>query len=370
MLRRLIILALIVTALAPVWAAKLVIGADLELTGAIATIGTSGKEGIQLAVEEQNRKGGVLGQPIELVILDNKSDSTEAANQATKLILQKRVAAILGPMTSSNCKAAGPIAQSKGVVLFSPSATNPAVTQIGTNIFRACFLDSYQGTTIAKFAAGTLKAKRMAILVENGNDYAKGLADFTKTAFIAAKGTVVAHEFYAKGEKDFSSVLTKIKAQKPDVIVVPAYYDTVAQCVKQARAMGITVPMMGGDGWDSPKLAQIAGAKNLTNTYFTNHYTSLDPAPAVQAFVKAYQAKFGHTPDTLAALGYDAAYALFDAVKRANSVEPMKIRAALAATKNFKGITGTITMGKDRNPIKSIMIIEMKNGKQALKTKM
>jgi len=349
---------------------KIVIGADLELTGAVATIGTSGMEGIQLAVEEQNRKGGLLGLSIELVVLDNKSNSTEAANQASKLITVKNAVAILGPMISSDCKAAAPIAQDEEVVLFSPSATNPAVTTIGPYIFRACFLDSFQGQTIAEFAAKQLKTKRMAILVENGNDYAKGLADYTKTAFTKAGGAVVAVEYFAKGEKDFSSLLTKIKSVKPDVIVVPSYYDTVALCVKQTREMGMKVPMMGGDGWDSPKMQEIAGAKNLNNTFYTNHYTSLDPVPKVQNFVKAYRARYHKMPDTLAALGYDTGYVLFDAIKRARSADKAQIRAALAVTANFQGVTGSITMGKDRNPIKSISVLELKDGKQTLRLKL
>jgi len=365
----LLLLALLVVC--PVLAAsqQVVIGADLEISGAVATLGKSAMEGMQLATDQQNARGGVLGQHIELVVLDNRSEVTETANQATRLIAEKRVVAIIGPVTSGNCKAAGPIAQGRQVVLFTPSATNPTVTNIGSYIFRACFLDSYQGETIAKFAALYLNKRHMAILVENGNDYARGLAVFTASTFKQLGGQVVAQEFYAKGEKDFSSALTKIKTLQPDIIVLPNYYDTVGLCIKQAREMGIKVAMIGGDGWDSPLLLQTAGAKNLNNTFFTNHYTPLDPTPLVQTFVKQYQARYHKTPDTLAALGYDSALILFDAIRRAKSIERTAIRNALASTVNFKGVTGTVTMGKDRNPIKSISVLELKDGKQLLRMK-
>jgi len=345
------------------------IGANMELTGSIATLGGGAKEGVLLAAEQRNAKGGVLGKQLEIIVLDNKSDATEAANQTTKLI-EKGVVAVLGPVTSGNCKAAAPIAQDEGVVLLSPTATNPDVTKIGDYIFRACFLDSYQGEAIARFAGGTLKARRMAVLVENGNDYARGLGEFAAKTFTAGGGTVVATEFYAKGEKDFASLLTKVKAKKPDVIVLPSYYDTVALCVKQAREMGITAPMMGGDGWDSPKLAEIAGKEALNNTYFTNHYSPEDVSPVVQNFVKSFKAKYGKVPDALAALGYDAALMLFDAIERAGAADSKKIRDTLAETKDFQGVSGTISMGKDRNPIKSISILALVDGKQTLKEKL
>lgn len=350
-------------------AGKIVIGANMELTGPIASLGQGTKEGILLAAEQQNKKGGLLGKQIDIIVLDNKSDATEAANQTVKLIAEHRVCTVLGPVTSGNCKAAAPIAQRMNVLLFTPTATNPDVTKIGNNIFRACFLDSYQGQAIAQFAAKTLKAKKMAVLMENGNDYARGLGDFAGNTFKKLGGQVVAREFYAKSEKDFSSLLTKIKAKKPDVIVLPSYYDTVALCIKQAREMGITAAMLGGDGWDSPQLTKIAGAKNLNNAFFTNHYSPLDKSPIVQNFVKAYQAKYKKTPDALAALGYDTALMLFDAINRAKSDKSDKIRDALAVTKNFQGVSGTISMGKDRNPIKSISILALVNGKQVLKQK-
>jgi len=304
------------------------------------------------------------------VVLDNKSDPVEAANQAEKLITEQHVLAILGPVTSGNSKAAAPIAQDGGVVLFTPTATNPAVTPIGTFIFRACFLDSFQGQTLARFAHKQLKASRMAVLVENGNDYAKGLGEFTAGEFSKLGGQVVSQEYYSKDEKDFTPILTKIKSAQPDVIIVPAYYETVGLCIKQAREMGYTVPILGGDGWDSPKLVEIAGAKNLNNTYFTNHYSSQDPATEVQTFVHKYQAQYHKIPDTFAALGYDTAGILFDAIRRANAMDSEKIRAALAQTKDFHGVTGAITMGADRNPIKSISVLALKDGQQRLVVKM
>ena len=349
------------------------IGVLNEMTGGNATMGTSSANGAKMAIKEANAKGGVLGKQIQAVVADNKSEPSESANAMTKLATQDKVVAITGMFASSNAIAASSVAESTKVPFLAVGATNPKVTvdektnKVKDYTFRVCFIDPFQGTVGANFVLNTLNLKKAVLLVDNSSDYSKGLAAFFKDAFTKGGGAVVAEEAYLQKDQDFKTILTKVKAMNADVIYVPGYYEEVGKIVKQAREMGITVPMIGGDGWDSPKLVEIGTPAALNNTYFTNHYSVDDTSAASQAFVEAYKKEYGQAPDALAVLGYDAANVLIDAIKRANSTEPAKIREALAATKDFMTVTGSTTLNATHDAVKSAVIIEMKDGKQMFK---
>jgi branched-chain amino acid transport system substrate-binding protein len=349
------------------------IGVLNEMTGGNATMGTSSANGAKMAIKEANAKGGVLGKQIQAVVADNKSEPSEAANAMTKLATQDKVVAITGMFASSNAIAASSVAESTKVPFLAVGATNPKVTvdektnKVKDYTFRVCFIDPFQGTVGANFVLNTLNLKKAVFLVDNSSDYSKGLAAFFKDAFTKGGGTVIAEEAYLQKDQDFKTILTKVKALNAEVIYVPGYYEEVGKIVKQAREMGITVPIIGGDGWDSPKLVEIGTPAALNNTYFTNHYSVDDTSAASQAFVEAYKKEYGQAPDALAVLGYDAANVLIDAIKRANSTEPAKIREALAATKDFMTVTGSTTLNATHDAVKSAVIIEMKDGKQMFK---
>jgi branched-chain amino acid transport system substrate-binding protein len=349
------------------------IGLLNELTGSNATYGTSTANGAKLAIKEANAKGGVLGKQIKAVSTDNKSEPSESANAMTKLVSQDQVVAVTGVFASSNAIAASSVAEASKVPFLAVGATNPKVTvdeksgKIKDYTFRVCFIDPFQGTVAANFVLNTLKLHKAAILVDNSSDYSKGLSTFFKDAFTKSGGTVLTEAAYLQKDQDFKSILTTVKALNPEIIYVPGYYEEVGKIVKQARELGITVPIVGGDGWDSPKLAEIATAAALNNTYFTNHYSIDDPSSVAQTFVQAYKAEYGQMPDAMAVLGYDAANLLIDAIKRANSTEPKKIQAALAETKDFTAITGSTTLDANHDAVKSAVIIEMKDGKQVYK---
>lgn len=349
------------------------IGGNLELTGGIATFGQSTANGIKLAMKEMNAAGGVLGKQLTFISADNKSEPSESTNAITKLITQDKVVAVLGAVASSNTLAASQVAQDNKVPFVSTSSTNPKVTVDGGKVkdyaFRVCFIDPFQGTVMANFAAKSLKAKTAAIYIDNSSDYSKGLAQFFEEAFVKNGGKIVAKEAFLQKDQDFKATLTKIKATNPEVIFIPGYYEEVGKIVKQARELGITVPLLGGDGWDSPKLVEIAGAAALKNGFFSNHYSPEDKDPRVVKFVEAYKKEYGQVPDALAALGYDAALMIADAIKRANSTEPAKIKDALAQTKNLQVVTGVITLDANHDPVKSAVVIEMKDGKQIFKEK-
>jgi len=328
------------------------IGAIFPITGPLATFGTSCANGAKMAIEEVNLRGGVLGSKIELLIEDDQYKPEEAANAAKKLIERDKVVALIAEVTSSVTLVVAPIAQQSKIVLLTPTATNPKVTQVGDYIFRACFIDDFQGEVMANFVYKNLKLKTAAILTAVTSDYSKGLAQFFKQKFTALGGKIVAEESYSEGDSDFRAQLTKIKSAKPDFVYVPGYYADVGPILLQARELGITVPFGGGDGWDSPVLLQTAG-KAAEGCFFSNHYSPDSKEVVVQTFVKNYQKKYGTTPDALAALAYDAAKLLVDAIKRAGSTDSSKIRDALAATKGFRGVTGVITFDANRNPVKS-----------------
>ncbi len=349
------------------------IGASMELTGGVAAYGQQTLNGIKLAVKQANDAGGINGKKINLIVADNKSEASEATNSVTKLINQDKVIAVLGPVVSSNALAALPVAESAKVPLLTPTATNPDVTvkdgKVRPYAFRSCFIDPFQGTVVANFAAKTLGAKKAAIYVDNSSDYSKGLAKFFEENFVKNGGTIVIKEAFLQKDQDFKSTLTKIKAAGADVIYVPGYYEEVGKIVKQAREMGITIPITGGDGWDNSKLPEVAGAAALNNTFFSNHYSAEDKDPNVSKFVEAYKKEYNEGPSALSALGYDAGLLLVDALKRAGSTDSAKLTEALAAVKNLQVSTGIISLDANHNPVKSAVIIEMKDGKQTFKEK-
>lgn len=343
------------------------VGLDYELSGGVATYGQGLVEGIDLAFEEINKAGGVLGKQIEEVKADNKSDTAESANVATKLATRDKVVAILGPATSGNTKAAAPIAVQNKVPLISASATADDVTvdsngKVREFVFKTCFSDSFQGVVMANFASGDLGKKKAALLVDSTSDYSKGLAKNFKDTFTKQGGTVLAEQAYQAKDTDFKAVLTKIKGMNPDVVFVPGYYEEVGLIVKQARDLGLNAPILGGDGYESPKLTELAGKTALNDVYYSNHYSSKDTTAEVVKFKGAFKAKYNKEPDAFNALGYDLAYFLADALKRAGAADPVKLKEALASTKDFSGITGKISIDSKHNPVKSITIIQMKNG--------
>jgi branched-chain amino acid transport system substrate-binding protein len=340
------------------------IGEFASLTGKEAAFGQSSHKGTLLAIDELIAGGGLLGKKIEFVSEDNRSTPGESATIAKKLITRDKVVAMLGEVASGRSLEAAPIAQANKVPMISPSSTNPKVTQTGDYIFRVCFTDPFQGRLLAQFARNTLKAQKVAIFSDVAAPYSVGLAQFFREPFVAGGGQVVSEQKYTGGDKDFKAQLTAIKSTNPDAIMVPGYYTEAGLIVAQARQLGITVPMFGGDGWEAPELLQIAGPTALEGTYYSTHFSAENTDPLVQKFVAAYKAKYnGESPDAMAALGYDSAMVLADAIKRAGSTEGPKLRDALAATRDFPGATGSTTLDANRDASKSAVIITVKDGK-------
>ncbi len=343
---------------APADADTIKIGHYGSLTGSEATFGRSTSQGIRLAIKEFNAAGGLNGKQIELKEYDTRGDAGEAKLSVERLVKADRVAAVLGEVASKLSLAGGPVCQEAGVPMISPSSTNPKVTQIGDYVFRVCFIDPFQGYAGAKFAREDLKAKTAAVLVDQAQAYAVGLADEFIKNFEKMGGSIATRQSYTGGAQDFTAQLTTIRSAHPDVIYIPGYYTDVGNIALQARKLGLTQPLLGGDGWDSEQLAKIA-KDAIEGCYYTNHYAPDQPDARVQDFIEAYRAEFGSTPDGLAALGYDAAKILFDAMKRAGSVDHKALRDAIAATKNFPGVTGDITINADRDAVKSAVVVEM-----------
>ena len=346
---------------------EILVGEYGSLTGAEATFGQGTHNAIMLAVDEINAAGGVNNRKIRVLTEDDQSKAEEAASAVQKLISQNSVVAVLGEVASSNSLAAAPICQNAKVPMITPSSTNPAVTQKGDYIFRMCFLDDYQGQSMARYMRQSLGLKRAAVLIDNKSDYSTGLAKYFSDAFAASGGQVVATQSYAKGDSDFRSQLTAIKSANPDVLFVPGYYNDIGQIAIQARDLGMQMPLAGGDGWESPKLIEIGG-KALEGCFYSNHYFAGDPSPNVRNFVEKYRQRYSTTPDALSALAYDAARVLADALKRAGKTDGPVLRDAIASTKNFAGVTGMITLGPDRNPQgKKLVIVEVRGGQLTLK---
>jgi branched-chain amino acid transport system substrate-binding protein len=333
-----------------------------SLTGSEAAFGISTRNGIELALEEANASGGVKGKKLAVRVYDDQSKPEEAGSATTRLVTQDKVVAILGEVASSNSLAMAPKAQEAKVPMVSPSSTNPKVTEVGDYIFRVCFIDPFQGKVMAKYAREKLKFSKVAILTDVKSAYSDGLTQVFQQEFKAAGGEIVGVVSYAKGDTDFRSQLTNVKKLKPEGLYVPGYYQDVALIAEQAKELGLKVTMMGGDGWDSEKLFELGGAA-VEGSYVSNHYSSDDPSPRVQEFISRYKAKFGAVPDSLAALGYDSARVVIDALKRAPDSSGPALRDAIAQTKDFPGVAGTITLDEKRNPVKPAVVLKVEGGK-------
>ena len=336
----------------------ILVGEFGSFTGTEATFGISTSNGIKMAFEEKNKAGGVKGRQLKLISLDDQGKADEAASAVTRLINQNGVIAILGEVASSRTMAAAPIAQDAKIPLISPSSTNVKVTEFGDNIFRVCFIDPFQGNVMAKFANENLKIKNVAILRDLKSDYSMGLADVFKAKFTEYGGKIVADQSYQGGDSDFKGQLTQIKSTKPDAIFVPGYYTEVGLIARQAKGLGLNVPLLGGDGWDSSKLSEIGG-EAINGSYFSNHYSPESTDPVVVEFIKKYKEKYGQVADGLAALGYDAANVLIAAMERAPEMTPAAIRAEIAKTKDFPGVTGKITLDEKRNATKPAVVVKV-----------
>lgn len=338
------------------------LGANLEMTGTAASFGNSSADGIKLAIKEVNAAGGIDGKQVSLDLVDNRSDIAEAANAMEKLGDDK-VVGVVGPNISSAAIATATAVNNAKMVAVSPGGSNPKVTvdpatgKVRPYFFRATFIDPFQGGVMANFAVNTLHAKTAAIYIDNSSDYSKGLAENFKASFQKLGGQIIGEEGFLQKDTDFKAALTKIKALNPDIIFIPAYYQEVGLIIKQAREMGITAALVGSDGWDSAKLPEIAGKDNLKDVYFSNHYSVDADSPKAKDFVAKFQKEYGHKPDAFAALGYDSAMMILNAVKAAKSTAPEKVQAALAATKDYDGATGNISMDPNHDAIKAAVIL-------------
>jgi branched-chain amino acid transport system substrate-binding protein len=340
--------------------APIVIGHVSVLTGDTATFGEGSNNGVKLAIDEANAAGGVKGRKLVLEVMDTQGKPEEAATVATRLVTEKKVTLLIGELASSRTLAVAPIADSYKIPLIAPAATNAKVTKDGDktrpHVFRVCFIDPFQGTVMAKFARQNLKLGRAAVVRDVGNDYSVGLADYFAKTFKELGGEIVVDVSYKAGDQDFKAQLTRVKAAKPDFVYVPGYYTDVALVGRQARELGIKTPLAGGDGWDSSKLYEIAQGA-LDGSYFSNHYTHENPSPVVQEFVKKFEAAYRTKPDAFGALGYDATRLAVDAMNRATDLTPAAIRDALEQTSGLQGVTGTLRLDADHNPVKSAVII-------------
>ena len=371
---------------------ELLIGEYGSLTGGDATFGGSTKLGVEVALAEltTEKQGKIGGLPVRVLVEDDQSQAAEAATAVQKLVNQNQVIAVIGEVASSRSLAGGPICQAAGVPMISPSSTNPRVTEVGDHIFRMCFLDDFQGHSVAQFATQKLGLKKIAILKDLKSDYSQGLTEYFGNALKEMGGTVVVEQAYSAGDQDFSAQLTAIKAKKPDAIYIPGYYTEAGLIARKARELGITVPLLGSDGWESSKLLEIGG-ESLNGSYYTNHWALDVPDPRLQAFLKTFHEKNNGTdPDAIAGLAYDAANVLFKSLdelgqkdaKALAALTPGKagsadrkaaekqLRDIIATTTNYPGITGTITLDENRNATKPAVVIEIKGGKKVYNSTM
>lgn len=338
------------------------IGAVFPLSGDAATYGQSSKKALELLVDETNKNTGLLGKKVEIVYEDDENKPQNSANVLQKMIKSEKIIAVIGTTSSDGCIAMANIANQAKIPMITATATNPRVTQTGDYIFRAAFIDPFQGTVLAKFATEDLKAKKAAVLYDTGNDYSKGLADYFKASFEKAGGKVVSFEYYNTDDQDFSSQLTKIKAKNPEVFVLPDYYNVVGLIAKQARAQGITATFLGGDGWSSPDLYKIGGSA-INGAYFSDHTSLQNNSQEAIKFKNEYKAKYGKEPDSHGVLAYDAGTILFNAVKKAKSTDGSKIKDAMKQT-DLNAVSGSIKFDENRNPTKSAVILKVENDKQ------
>ncbi len=332
------------------------------LSGDVATFGQSTRDGAMMAIDEWNAKGGVLGQQIQVVVEDSQCNAEAAVSAANKVIDQDGVKFIIGEVCSSASIPISEIAMAKGVLQISPTSTNPAVTvdsrgNTKSLIFRACFIDPFQGTAAAKFALENLNAKTAAVFLDQGNDYVRGLAEFFIAAFEAGGGQVVVRETYTGDDSDFSAIISKAKDANPDILYLPDYYSTVNLIAAQARERGVTAAFLGGDGWDSPDL----DVKALEGGYFTNHYSPEDPRPEVQDFVKRYQAKYGSVPDALATLAYDATTVLLKGIEQTGSADPVAVAKTISGG-TFPVVSSEIVYDTQHNPVKAAAMLKVTGG--------
>jgi branched-chain amino acid transport system substrate-binding protein len=340
----------------------IVIGHYASMTGNTAHFGQDTDKAARLAAEQLNAAGGVLGRKLKIVTLDTRGDGSEAANAVTRLIDVEKASAILGEVASSLSLQGGPIAQRRKIPMVSPSSTNPKVTQVGDYVFRVCYIDPFQGKVMAVFTRKTLKFDKVAILKDVKNDYSIGLAEAFQKSFTAEGGSIAIEQSYSAGDTDFSAQVTAIKNSGAQAIWVPGYYTEVGAIARTAARLGVKVPLLGGDGWDAPELFTIGGDA-LNGSYFSNHFAPDQASPQAQKFVADFKAKYGQEPTGLGALGYDGVMVIADAIKRAGKVEPAAMRDALAATKDYESVTGKITMDKDRNPEKSVVVLKIEGAK-------
>jgi branched-chain amino acid transport system substrate-binding protein len=338
------------------------VGEFASLTGSEASFGNMSHHGTQLAIDEANAQGGVLGKKISLLTEDNGSKQGESKTCAQKLISRDNVVALLGEVASGRSLEAAPICQRYKIPMISPSSTNPKVTETGNYIFRVCFIDSFQASVIARFAQETLKVNKVAMLTDEASAYSVGLGDYFRKSFTAGGGTIVVEQKYTSGDKDFKAQLTAIKAAGVPAIFVPGYYQEAGLICRQARELNMNVPIFGGDGWESTKLVEIGGDA-VEGTYFSTHFSPKQKTEAVEGFVKKFEDRFHEAPDAMAALGYDSAMMLVDAIKRAGTTDGAALRDALAGTKEFPGVTGSITIDKDRNASKPAVFLKVTGGK-------
>ncbi len=343
------------------------IGLNLELSGPVAGYGTQEQEGVELAVEKINAEGGILGKQVELITKDNKSETSEAATAAANLATNDQVVAIIGPATSGATKATIPNVTKAQVPVISPSATDDSVTMNGDQVqeflFRSCFQDSFQGVILAKYAQEQLGAEKAIILADNSSDYAKGLTKAFKEEY---QGEIVLEENFTKGDKDFQAILTKVKKADFDVLYIPGYYEEAGLIIKQARELGIEQPIIGADGFGDEKMVQLAGAENVSNVFYTGHFSTLAPSnDTVEPFIVAFKEKYGKEPSTFNALAYDAMFMIKQAIEKENAADSASITKGLATLKDFVGVTGNITMDAQHNPEKSLVVVGFTDGKES-----
>lgn len=342
------------------------IGVNLELSGGVAAYGNAEKNGVELAVEQINADGGILGKKVKLVVKDNKSDNNEAATVAANLVTNDKVVAVVGPATSGAMKTVIPNMTKAKVPVITPSATDDSVTLQGKKVqdyvFRSCFQDSFQGIILAKYATENLKADKVAILADNSSDYALGLTKAFKSEY---KGDIVFEENFTQDDKDFQAILTKLKGKDFDAIYVPGYYTQAGLIIKQARELGIDKPIIGADGFGDEKMVQTAGAANVNNVFYSAHFSTQAPAnDKVQPFIDAYKKKYNEEPSAFNALAYDSVYMIKQAIEDQKSADSAAITKGLANLKDFEGVTGSITMDKNHNPEKSLVVLGLTGGKE------
>lgn len=343
------------------------IGGNFELSGGASAYGTPMNNAVDLAIKQINEKGGVLGEDVAYVSYDNTSVAQEAASVATRLATEDQVTAIIGPATTGDANAQTPVIDRAGVPAVLPAATGDEVTMkdgetVWEYIFRVCFQDSFQGEVLANFAQNDLGAEKAIILQDNSTDYAVGLSDAFRSVF---KGEVVDELNFSDGDTDFNAILTNIRDKDFDVIFIPGYYEEAGLLIKQAREMGIDQPILGPDGFANSTLVELASAQNVNDVYYTGHFTPNSEESAVKEFMAAFEEEYGVEADSFAALAYDAANLVLQAIETAGTVDSDAVTEAIATTTDFSGVTGTFSLDENHNPVKSTFVIEMQNGEEA-----